>query len=132
MSTFSVEIVTPIKVLNQENVSYIRCPGLDGYFGVMKKHREGVIALDVGEIKIKTDGNTEWYATSGGFAEIGSTKVELLLESIEKSNEIDVKRAAEALERARDRKNKPQEKIDNIRLEASLTRAMNRLRISKK
>jgi|TARA_B100000929_G_C15302959_1_gene351045 F-type H+-transporting ATPase subunit epsilon len=132
VSTFSVEIVTPIKVLNQENVSYIRCPGLDGYFGVMKKHREGVIALDVGEIKIKTDGNTEWYATSGGFAEIGSTKVELLLESIEKSNEIDVKRAAEALERAKDRKNNPQEKIDNIRLEASLTRAMNRLRISKK
>ena len=132
MSTFSVEIVTPIKVLNQENVSYIRCPGLDGYFGVMKKHREGVIALDVGEIKIKTDGNTEWYATSGGFAEIGSTKVELLLESIEKSNEIDVKRAAEALERAKDRKNNLQEKIDNIRLEASLTRAMNRLRVSKK
>ena len=132
MSTFSVEIVTPIKVLNQENVSYIRGPGLDGYFGVMKKHREGVIALDVGEIKIKTDGNTEWYATSGGFAEIGSTKVELLLESIEKSNEIDVKRAAEALERAKDRKNNPQEKIDNIRLEASLTRAMNRLRVSKK
>ena len=132
MSTFSVEIVTPIKVLNQENVSYIRCPGLDGYFGVMKKHREGVIALDVGEIKIKTDGNTEWYATSGGFAEIGSTKVELLLESVEKSNEIDVKRAAEALERAKDRKNNPQEKIDNIRLEASLTRAMNRLRVSKK
>jgi len=132
VSTFSVEIVTPIKVLNQENVSYIRCPGLDGYFGVMKKHREGVIALDVGEIKIKTDGNTEWYATSGGFAEIGSTKVELLLESIEKSNEIDVKRAAEALERAKDRKNNLQEKIDNIRLEASLTRAMNRLRVSKK
>ena len=103
MSTFSVEIVTPIKVLNQENVSYIRCPGLDGSFGVMKKHREGVIALDVGEIKIKTDGNTEWYATSGGFAEIGLEKVELLLESIEKSNEIDVKRAAEALERAKDR-----------------------------
>ena len=132
MSTFSVEIVTPIKVLNQENVSYIRCPGLDGYFGVMKKHREGVIALDVGEIKIKTDDTVDWYATSGGFAEIGSTKVELLLESIEKSNEIDVKRAAEALERAKDRKNNPQEKIDNIRLEASLMRAMNRLRVSKK
>ena len=132
MSTFSVEIVTPIKVLNQENVSYIRCPGLDGYFGVMKKHREGVIALDVGEIKIKTDDNTEWYATSGGFVEIGSTKIELLLESIEKSNEIDVKRATEALERASDRKNKPEEKVDNTRLEASLLRAMNRLRVSKK
>ena len=132
MGKFSVEIVTPIKVLNQENVSYIRCPGLDGSFGIMKQHREGVIALDIGEIKIKTDGNTEWYATSGGFVEIGSTKIELLLESIEKSNEIDVKRATGALERASDRKNKPEEKVDNTRLEASLLRAMNRLRVSKK
>ena len=132
MGKFSVEIVTPIKVLNQENVSYIRCPGLDGSFGIMKQHREGVIALDIGEIKIKTDGNTEWYATSGGFVEIGSTKIELLLESIEKSNEIDVKRATGALERASDRKNKPEEKVDNTRLEASLSRAMNRLRVSKK
>ena len=132
MGKFSVEIVTPIKVLNQENVSYIRCPGLDGSFGIMKQHREGVIALDVGEIKIKTDDNTEWYSTSGGFVEIGSTKIELLLESIEKSNEIDVKRATKALERASDRKNKPEEKVDNTRLEASLLRAMNRLRVSKK
>ena len=132
MGKFSVEIVTPIKVLNQENVSYIRCPGLDGSFGIMKQHREGVIALDVGEIKIKTGDTVDWYATSGGCVEIGSTKIELLLESIEKSNEIDVKRATGALERASDRKNKPEEKVDNTRFEASLLRAMNRLRVSKK
>ena len=132
MDTFSVEIVTPIKILNQENVSYIRCPGVDGSFGIMKKHRQGVIALDIGEIKIDSNGNTAWYATSGGFVEIGSEKIELLLESIEKSNEIDVKRATEALERAKDRKKNSAEKIDNIRLEASLSRALNRLKVSKK
>ena len=54
METFSVEIVTPIKILNQKNVKYIRCPGIDGSFGIMKKHRQGVIALDVGEIKTLT------------------------------------------------------------------------------
>ena len=132
METFSVEIVTPIKILNQENVKYIRCPGIDGSFGIMKKHRQGVIALDIGEIKIDANGHTDWYATSGGFVEIGSEKIELLLESIEKSNEIDVKRAAEALERAKDRKKNPTDQIDNIRLEASLSRALNRLKVSKK
>ncbi|OUW79013.1 MAG: ATP synthase F1 subunit epsilon [bacterium TMED217] len=132
MEAFSVEIVTPIKILNQESVKYIRCPGIDGSFGIMKKHREGVFALDIGEIKIETNSETEWYSTSGGFVEIGSDKVELLLESVEKSNEIDVKRATEALERAKNRKSNPQEKIDSTRLEASLTRAMNRLRVSKK
>ena len=132
METFSVEIVTPIKILSQENVKYIRCPGIDGSFGIMKKHRQGVIALDIGEIKIDADGDTDCYATSGGFVEIGSEKIELLLESVEKSNEIDVKRATKALERAKDRKKNSTEQIDNVRLEASLSRALNRLKVSKK
>ena len=132
MDAYSIEIVTPIKKISQESVKYIRCPGIDGSFGIMKKHRVGVFALDIGEIKIETNSETEWYSTSGGFVEIGSDKVELLLESIERSNEIDVKRATEALERAKNRKSNPQEKIDSTRLEASLTRAMNRLRVSKK
>ena len=132
MGSFVVEIVTPIKVVNQENVKYLRCPGIDGSFGVMKNHRNGVIALDVGEIKVETKDDVEWYATSGGFVEILDNKVELLLESVERSNEIDVKRASGALERANQRRKNTKEPIDNMRLEASLLRAVNRLRVSKK
>ena len=132
MDSFVVEIVTPIRVVNQENVKYLRCPGIDGSFGVMKNHRNGVIALDVGEIKVETKDDVEWYATSGGFVEITDDKVELLLESIEKSNEIDVKRASEALERAKQRRTDNKEDIDSVRLEASLSRAINRLNVSNK
>ena len=85
MKTFSLEIVTPIKVIIEESVKYLRCPGVDGSFGVMHKHRNGVFALDTGEITIETNNGTSWFATSGGFAEITDDKVELLLESIEKS-----------------------------------------------
>ena len=132
MESFVVEIVTPIRVVNQENVKYLRCPGIDGSFGVMKNHRNGVIALDVGEIKVETKDDVEWYATSGGFVEILDNKVELLLESVERSNEIDVKRASGALERANQRRKNTKEPIDNMRLEASLLRALNRLKVSKK
>jgi len=132
VESFVVEIVTPIRVVNQENVKYLRCPGIDGSFGVMKNHRNGVIALDVGEIKIETKNDVEWYATSGGFVEILDNKVELLLESVERSNEIDVKRASGALERANQRRKNTKEPIDNMRLEASLLRALNRLKVSKK
>ena len=133
MKTFSVEIVTPINVISEENVRYIRCPGLDGSFGILKNHREGIIALGIGEVKIENDNSIEWYATSGGFVEITSDKIELLLESIEKSSDIDVKRAAKSIERARGRKVEPQNnKIDSLRLEASLARAINRLNVSKK
>ena len=98
MKTFSLEIVTPIKVINEQSVKYLRCPGVDGSFGVMRKHRNGVF----------------------------------LLESIEKSNEIDVKRATEALERAKARRKNIDDNVDTTRLEASLSRALNRLKVSKK
>ena len=132
MGVFVVEIVTPVKVLNEYTVKYLRCPGIDGSFGVMKKHRNGIIALDVGELKVETKNGIEWYATSGGFVEITDDKVELLLESIEKSNEIDVKRASEALKRAKKRKANIKKDTDSVRLEASLSRAINRLNVSKK
>ena len=132
MGVFSIEIVTSIKVFSENAVKYLRCPGIDGSFGVMKKHRNGIIALDIGELKIETKNGIEWYATSGGFVEITDDKVELLLESIEKSNEIDVKRASEALERAKQRRADNKEDIDTARLEASLSRAINRLKVSNK
>ena len=40
MTSYNVEIVTPIRELNLQDVSYLRCPGLDGSFGIMNDHRE--------------------------------------------------------------------------------------------
>ena len=132
MTAYNVEIVTPIRELNLQDVSYLRCPGLDGSFGIMNDHREGIFALSVGEIKVSQGGKNEYYATGGGFAEIFNDSVKLLVESLEKSNEIDVKRATEALERAKARRKNMDDNVDTIRLESSLTRALNRLKVSKK
>ena len=132
MGVFSVEIVTPIKVFSEDTVKYLRCPGIDGSFGVMKKHRNGIIALDIGELKIKNKNVVKCNPNIVEFLKINNDKVELLLESIEKSNEIDVKRASEALERAKQRKADTKKDVDSVRLEASLSRAINRLNVSKK
>ena len=56
MTNFKLEIVTPTEINKIENVSYVRCPGSDGSFGIMKGHRDAVIALGVGEIKITETG----------------------------------------------------------------------------
>ena len=67
MTSYNVEIVTPIRELNLQDVSYLRCPGLDGSFGIMNDHREGIFALSIGEIKVSQGGKNEYYATGGGF-----------------------------------------------------------------
>ena len=132
MSTFNLEVITPISQLSIVDVNYIRCPGLDGSFGVMPNHREGIIALNVGELKISKNGKDEYYATGGGFAEIIDNGLKLLVESVEKSSEINTQRAEKSLDRAKLRKKKSDPEFDETRIEASLARALNRLKVSKR
>ena len=96
----------------------------------MSNHREGIIALNIGEIKVRKDDRDHYYASGKGFAEIFDNKVKLLVESIEKSSEIDVKRAKSSLERAKSRKSENDPQLNLARLDASLTRALMRLTIS--
>ena len=129
MATFSLEIVTPTHVITEENVSYLRCPGVDGSFGVMTDHAAAIIALTVGEVKTVIGNQEKFIATSGGFVDISSEKVLLLLETAEQSFEIDVERAKAAVKRAKDRiENKG--KIDIMRADSALMRAVNRLKVA--
>ncbi|MCH2446804.1 MAG: ATP synthase F1 subunit epsilon [Candidatus Marinimicrobia bacterium] len=128
MSTFQLEIVTPTKTLDQGGVSYVRCPGTKGLFGVMGGHTEALFALAVGEIKVTKDGNTSYLSTSGGYAEVTREKVSLLLETVEEAREIDASRAQEASDRAKARLSKKEG--DEVRARESLFRAVNRLKVS--
>jgi len=132
MSTFQFEIVTPTRILDKGQVNYVRCPGMDGSFGVMANHLEGIIALSIGEIKVTIDGKEEYLATGGGYTEITDEKMQLLVESVEGSDEIDTDRAKRSIERAQVRKEKHSPEIDGARVEVSLYRALNRLRVARR
>ena len=132
MSTFKFEIVTPTRILDKGQVNYVRCSGMDGSFGVMANHLEGIIALSIGEIKVTIDGKEEYLATGGGYTEITDEKMQLLVESVEGSDEIDTDRAKRSLERAQVRKEKHSLEIDGARVEVSLYRALNRLRVARR
>jgi len=132
MNTIQLEIVTPTRILDEGQVSYVRCPGADGSFGVMANHIEGIIVLDVGEVKVRKDNQDKYLAISGGYAEIMEDRLELLVESVEKSSEINAERAKMSMERARTRKSEQDPELNEARIEASLARALNRLRVSKR
>ena len=133
MSTFNLDIVTPTRNLEEMVVSYVRCPGLDGSFGIMANHQEGIFSLDIGEIMVKTESETKYLSISGGFAEIVNDGVTILVETVESASDIDIPRAEAALQRARDRKSSSDnENLDQVRLESALSRALNRLQVAKK
>ena len=128
MKSFPLEIVTPTRKIEESEVTYARCPGLDGEFGIMANHREGIIALAIGEVKATISGKEEYFAISGGFAEITKEKVQLLVETAEPSTEIDSTRSEEALERAKERFSEAEK--DEDRAKESQERARNRLKVS--
>ena len=133
MSTFNLDIVTPTRNLEEMVVSYVRCPGLDGSFGIMANHQEGIFSLGIGEIMVKTKSETKYLSISGGFAEIVNDGVSILVETVESASDIDISRAEAALQRARDRKSSSDnENLDQVRLESALSRALNRLQVAKK
>ncbi len=124
---FQLEIVTPTKVIDCGRVAYLRAPGEDGLFGVQANHTRAMIALAVGELKYTAEGKEHFFATNGGFADIQSGNVQLLVETAEAVSEIDKDRAAAAVERAKERMTERTPEIDLVRAEAALTRATNRL-----
>lgn len=130
MAAFPLEIVTPTKILDEGDVSYVRCPGLDGLFGIMSRHRPALVALTAGEIKVTQEGKDHFLATGGGYADIRWGKVQLLLETVERAAEIDVGRAEEALERARRRLSSKEGDVDHVKARGSVSRALTRLQVA--
>ncbi|MBT3250519.1 MAG: ATP synthase F1 subunit epsilon [Candidatus Marinimicrobia bacterium] len=127
-NSFQLDIVTPTSVINEGLVDYVRAPALDGLFGIEAGHAPAIIGLGIGEIKVNKGSDIIFYSTSGGYADIRSEGVMLLLESVEEASEIDQKRADEAVKRAKSRLGN--DRLDKIRARAALERAKNRLKIS--
>ena len=130
MKTFQLEIITPTQIFSEGQVSYVRAESPDGQFGIMSHHTAATIALGIGELKVVKNGKENYYATTGGFADIQSESVLLLLETAELVTDIDVNRAESAIKRAQDRLNN--KAMDKIRTRTAIAKAKNRLKVSKR
>ena len=134
MKQLKVEIVTPSKIAFEGNVKSVTIPGTKGNFQVLFNHAPLMSSFEVGFIKIEdeSEGQTN-YATSGGTVEVLNNKVIVLAESFESNEDIDIKRAEEARDRAKKRikKESGESDVDLARAEFALKRAINRIKLKK-
>ena len=96
-----VEIVTRDRALFGGEADMVLLPGVEGQMGVMEGHAPLLSTLDIGEIVLQTGDQTEYIAVSGGVVEVRPDKVTVLAEAAEHADEIDIERAEQARERAR-------------------------------
>ncbi len=129
--TFTLEIVTPKKVVFTGEVVSFSAPGVMGGFQVLYNHAPMLAAVGIGQGKfLDNSGNEVRYATSGGFVNVAQNHVTLLAESAERAEEIDVPRAEAAKARATERLGQRSADIDVERARVALQRAMNRLSVA--
>ena len=126
---FALEILTPEKTVLATQVFSVSAPGVQGGFQVLVDHAPLLSTLEEGRVIVRAqDGTVMTYATSGGFLEVRDNHVRVLLDTAERTDEIDVERAKAARERAERRLRERAAEIDVPRAEAALRRALNRLR----
>jgi F-type H+-transporting ATPase subunit epsilon len=128
---FRLELVTPKKVVFSGEAVSFSAPGAVGGFQVLKSHAPLLSSIAVGEVKIvDAAGNEFHYATSGGFVEVHEDRVVMLAETAERVDEIDVRRAEAARDRAQTRLIEKREETDIERARLALHRAVNRLKVA--
>lgn len=131
-ASYMLEIITPERQFFRGEVESVIIPTPDGQMSIQRMHEPMVAALSVGEMKLNIEGEWAICTTSEGFVEVRPDETIIFSQAVEWPNEIDVKRALEAKERAEERLRQQQSRQEYMRSQVSLARAMVRLRVGKK
>lgn len=103
--TLVCEIVTPERIVYTNEVEMVVAPTVDGEVGILPLHAPLVSVLKPGEVRVKWNDqkDVEWFAVSGGYIQVHEDKVIVLADLALPVSQIDVERARQALERAKER-----------------------------
>ena len=130
MDTFGLKIISSDRVFYEGRCRKMIVPVPDGGgMEILPHHEDMVIAVVIGEAMLQFE-EGEWVnlAVGAGFLEIVNNRVTLLVETAEKPEEIDVRRAEEAKQRAEERLRQKQSIHEYYHSRAALARAMARLK----
>lgn len=128
-----LEIVTPEKMVFSGQIEEVTIPGTEGEFGVLRGHEAFLSSVDIGELNYVKDGKKIYYAVNTGYAEVTADKVTILIETAERSDDIDKERAMRAKDNAESRLGQlTKEDADFEIMRVALARAIARISVAEK
>jgi F-type H+-transporting ATPase subunit epsilon len=128
----TLEIVTPERPLIREQVDEVILPAAQGYLGVLPGHTPLLVRLDIGQLSYRKGHETFYLLVAFGFAEILPDRVTILAQTAEKAEEIDLKRAESARDRAQELLARPTMEMDYERARIAMMKALVRLQVASK
>ena len=122
----NVRIVTPNGLYKETIASIVNVVSLDGERGILPNHMPIVVSLKISKMELAEE-KREVYAIAGGMLYFKDNECRILTPAIENKEDIDLRRAEEAKERAEKRIHDPN--MDQKRAEVALRKAMNRISV---
>lgn len=127
-----LKIVTPERMVVEEEVEAVYGKTIDGMVGILPKHVPLVTPLEIGVMSYVKNGQKQPLAVMGGLLSTDGDSITVLSDAAELSNEIDTVRAQHAKERAEAELHKLHERHDIAIAQQALSRALVRLSIAGK
>jgi F-type H+-transporting ATPase subunit epsilon len=97
----TLEIVTPEQRALTVECDEVRLTGVEGSFGVRPGHTPLVAALAPGELAYDSGGSAHRYVAGEGFAEVSDDRVRVLVEEVQRAEQLDPQRTERELDESR-------------------------------
>lgn len=128
MPTIHVKLITPEKIVFEDDVDAIYAKGTRGSFGVLANHIPFMTTLDIDTAKVVKNGKEITFTIMGGAFQFKNNEAIILTEASEKGDDVDTARAKLAKERAEALLGSAETQHDIKMANAALARAMVRLK----
>ena len=132
--SLTLRVLAPDQSVFDDTADEIILPSTTGLLGVLPGHISMVTAIDSGVLRVLKNGNWNSIALTGGFAEVESNEVTVLVNKAEMGKNIDPVKAEAELEQAKKQLNqtKDQEKsTEKIKAQETLNKAKAWMQASK-
>ena len=130
-SKFDITLVTPDGKKHLDQAEILNVVTTSGALGIMSRHLPLVAILEISHLNYKRDGQVFEYSIAGGIINVKDNSAQILAESFESKEEIDLERAENSKQRAEDRLASKEPNIDIKRAEIALKKAINRISLFK-
>lgn len=133
MAKLHFKIVTPERVVYEDEVDAVSMPTPDGEITVLPHHIPLVTLLIAGELRIKKGGEEVLLAVSSGVVEVSGSRIVVLADTAERADELEeekIEKARAAAEKLMNEKRSDSEGFAEAT--ALLERELARLKVARK
>ncbi|WP_029231042.1 ATP synthase F1 subunit epsilon [Butyrivibrio sp. VCB2006] len=133
LPTFGLQVISVNGMFYDDRAEEIILPLEDGELAILAEHEEMILALSDGVIKIKKPGG-EWIygVISLGSVQVANNRCIVIVNTVERPEDIDKRRAQEAYEFAMEHLQQKQSIKEFKKSQAGLARALTRLKAAAK